>query len=84
MLCYILPQGILINNLVNERIPIQSVYQSTECPKIQRKSVLHLLKYNANQYNTQMQYRLAVNFGTLGMTTSLQLYSYRVVVRPGS
>ena len=32
--------------------------QPTECPKIYRKSVLHLLKYNANIY-------WAVNFRTL-------------------
>ena len=35
----------------------------TECPKIYRPSVLHLLKYTTNLQ--QMQYRFAVNFGTL-------------------
>ena len=37
----------------------------TECPKINRKSVLHLLKYRFAVYVLQMQYRVAVNFGTL-------------------
>ena len=36
----------------------------TECPKIYRKSVLHLLTYRFKQ----MQYRFAVNFGTLSQT----------------
>ena len=45
---------------------------ATECPKIYRKSVLHLLKYTANLYFKPMQYRFAVNFETLS-TNSLFL-----------
>ena len=39
--------------------------RSTESPKINRKSVLHLRKYTTNLYYMHMQYRFAVNFGTL-------------------
>ena len=35
----------------------------TECPKIDRKSVLHLLQYRG--IIKQMQYRIAVNFEIL-------------------
>ena len=38
----------------------------TECPKIYRKFVLHLLKYRCCKLK-QMQYRFAVNFWTLSM-----------------
>ena len=39
----------------------------TECPKIYRKYVLQLLRYTANLYLCMIQYRFAVNFGTLSM-----------------
>ena len=37
----------------------------TECPKIYLKSVLHLFMYTKKSFLKQMQYRFAVNFGTL-------------------
>ena len=43
-----------------------SVVYTTECPKIYRKPVLHLLKYRFAVIK-QMQYRFAVNFGTLSI-----------------
>ena len=44
----------------------------TECPKINRKSVLHLLKYTDIYILRQMQYRFAVTSGTL--STSYLLF----------
>ena len=40
----------------------------TNCPKIYRKSVLHLLKVYCKSILKQMQYRFGVNFGTLSIT----------------
>ena len=40
----------------------------TECPKIYRKYVLYLIKYTTNLY-LQMQYRFAVNFETLSISS---------------
>ena len=39
----------------------------TEYPKIYRKYVLHLLKYTTNIILKQIQYRFAVNFGTISI-----------------
>ena len=50
------------HNYISKRI----VSTVTECPKIYRISVLHLLKYTANVYLI-MQFRFAVQFGTLSM-----------------
>ena len=47
------------------RVWLLSVIIHTEYPKIYRKSVLHLLKYEFAVYIKQMQYIFAVNFGTL-------------------
>ena len=43
---------------------LQGPCSATECPKIYCKFVLHLLVYRKSIV-TQMQYRFAVNFGTL-------------------
>ena len=41
------------------------VVQYTECPKIYRKSILHLLKFTANLYLGRCSTYFALNFGTL-------------------
>ena len=46
----------------------------TQCLKIYRKSILHLLKNRFSVYLKQLHYRFAVNFGTLSMWTIRYIY----------
>ena len=47
------------------KLPQEYIILITACPKFYCKSVLHLPKYTVNLY--LMQYRFAVNFGTLSI-----------------
>ena len=44
-----------------------NIYKITECPKMYRKTVLHLLKHTVNLH-LNMQYKFAVSFETLSKT----------------
>ena len=58
--------------LISNPLP-SSLPSATECPKIYRKSVLHLLKYTANPYCG----RICDKYGTLSSCVNLVMESYK-------